>query len=53
MQHRMKEDVMKRGHVYGTRKVTRKAQAWYDKIAEEHIARIERGLVAKQQQGQK
>jgi len=41
---------MKRGHVVGTRKVTRKAQAWYDAIAEEHIARIERELAAKQEQ---
>ena len=33
---------MKRGHVYGTRKVTRKAQSWYDAIQAEHLARIER-----------
>ena len=44
---------MKRGHVVGTRKVTRQQQAWYDKIAEEHIARIEKEWAAKQQQGQK
>jgi hypothetical protein len=33
---------MKRGHCYGTRKVTRKAQAWYDKVQAERLARIER-----------
>jgi hypothetical protein len=44
---------MKRGHVVGTRKVTRKAQAWYDAIAEEHIRRIERELAEKAQQQEK
>jgi hypothetical protein len=48
-----KENAMKRGHVYGTRKVTRKAQAWYDAIAEAHIARIERELAEKQQEQSK
>ena len=31
---------MKRGHVVGTRKVTRKHQAWYDATQEAHLARI-------------
>jgi hypothetical protein len=44
---------MKRGHVVGTRKVSRKAQAWYDAIALENIARIERELAEKQQQEKK
>jgi len=33
---------VKRGHVVGTRKVSRQSQAWYDKYQEEHLARIER-----------
>ena len=41
---------MKRGYVVGTRKVSRKAQSWYDAIAEEHIARIEHELAEKQAQ---
>ena len=41
---------MKRGHVVGTRKVTRKQQAWYDAIQAEHLARIEAEWQAKQAQ---
>ena len=40
---------MKRGHVVGTRKVSRQAQAWYDAIAEEQIKKIEAEWKAKQQ----
>lgn len=40
---------MKRGHVVGTRKVSRQAQAWYDAIAEEQIKKIEAEWQAKQQ----
>jgi hypothetical protein len=43
---------MKRGHVLGTRKVTRKAQSWYDRIQMEHLQRIEREIAAKAQQEQ-
>ena len=32
---------MKRGHVVGTKSVTRTSQSWYDAIAEENIARLE------------
>ena len=32
---------MKRGHCYGTHKVTRKAQAWYDSRQEELLRKIE------------
>ena len=42
---------MKRGHVVGTRKVTRKQQAWYDAIQDEHLKRIEKEWLAKQQAG--
>jgi len=38
---------VKRGHVKGTRKVSRKQQAWYDAIQEEHLKRIEAELAAK------
>ena len=41
---------MKRGHVVGTRKVSRQAQAWYDAIAEEHIKKIEAAWKEKQHQ---
>jgi hypothetical protein len=41
---------MKRGHVKGTRKVSRKAQAWYDVIQAEHVKRIEAEWQAKQEQ---
>jgi hypothetical protein len=44
---------MKRGHVFGTRKVSRKAQSWYDAIQEEHLKRIEAEIAAKQQAGTK
>jgi hypothetical protein len=44
---------MKRGHVYGTRKVSAKHSAWYRQIEEEHIRRIERELAEKQQQASK
>jgi hypothetical protein len=38
---------MKRGHCYGTRKVSRKAQAWYDAVQDAHLARITREWAAK------
>ena len=44
---------MKMGHVVGTRKVTRKAQAWYDAIQEEWLKKIEAAVAAKQVQEQK
>jgi hypothetical protein len=31
---------MRRGHCYGTRKVSRKAQAWYDSVQDEHLTCI-------------
>jgi hypothetical protein len=44
---------VKRGHCYGTRKVSRKAQSWYDAIQEAHLKRIEAEITAKQQAGTK
>jgi len=44
---------MKRGHVFGTRKVSRKAQSWFDAIQDAHLKRIEAEITAKQQAGQK
>ena len=41
---------MKYGHVVGTRKVTRKQQAWYDAIQAEHLRNIEAEWAAKQAQ---
>jgi hypothetical protein len=37
------------GHVVGTRKVSRKAQSWYDKYQAEHLKRIEAAWEAKRQ----
>jgi hypothetical protein len=42
---------MKRGHVFGTRKVSRKVQSWYDAIQDAHLKRIEAEIAAKQQVG--
>jgi hypothetical protein len=42
---------MKRGHVFGTRKVSRKAQSWYDAIQEAHLKRVEAEIAAKQPAG--
>jgi len=44
---------VKRGHVVGTRKVSRQSQRWYDAIQAEHLKRIEAEIAAKQQAGQK
>ena len=44
---------MKHGHVVGTRKVTRKAQAWYDATQEDWLKKIEAALAAKHQQAGK
>ena len=44
---------MKMGHVTGTRKVSRKQQAWYDATQEEWLKKIEADLAAKQAQVQK
>jgi hypothetical protein len=44
---------MKHGHVFGTRKVSRKAQSWFDAIQDAHLKRIEAEITAKQQAGQK
>lgn len=41
---------VKYGHTVGTRKVSRKAQAWYDVTAEEHIRRIEAEEAAAKEQ---
>jgi len=32
---------VKRGHVVGTRKVSRQSQRWYDAIQAEHLRKIE------------
>ena len=45
---------MKRGHCYGTRKVTRQQQAWYDARQEELLRKIEAEIASKAQaHGQK
>jgi hypothetical protein len=38
---------MRRGHCYGTRKVTRKQQAWFDARQEELLRQIEAQWAAK------
>jgi hypothetical protein len=47
-----KESPMKRGHVAKTPKVSRKAQAWYDAIAEEWMKKIAAKVAEKQAQQQ-
>jgi hypothetical protein len=36
------------GHVVGTRKVTRKQQAWYDAIQEAHLRKIKAAWQARE-----